>query len=249
MMPPVLPPEVVTEAFPRAIALDEFVAERSAWLRGHGFDPDEALAVTATCRDEFLAPLRAQVRVHWHRAFDFSSLAGLPLAGATGAAAVIGHAPQTGRRTEIVVFALPHIGVLSDGTVGQSLRRGRNEPTTACGSVAAAISWAAAGGSGQDPIDPDDPEQSLVRTRLMKEFPGLGGADMWTTTRLLRDLMMSDVWSLLTGLADPALVDIAVVSAVVIHGPDGRDYAQPSRTRIRCGGNRIEHPSTAAKST
>jgi len=42
--------------------LAEYLAERTRWLNAEGFHPGEALAVTASCRDELVADLRAGVR-------------------------------------------------------------------------------------------------------------------------------------------------------------------------------------------
>ncbi len=218
--------------------MDVFLATESERLRSLGFDPDQALAVTATCRDEILAPLRAGVRSHWHRAFDFSSLSGLPLAGVTGAAAVLDHTPQTGQRTQVVVFALPHIGVLSDGTVGQAMRRGRTTPTAACGSLVAAQRWAGETGSlSMDAlsIDPDDPEQSLVRQRLIREVPTLAGADLMVVTRRVRELMLRDIVELVDRVADPEATDVAVVSGVLVHATDG-DVVEAAPTWLRIAG-------------
>lgn len=229
---------VITRAFPGAVPMGRFLAQQSAWLRSSGFAPDDSLAVSATCRDEILAPLRAQVRTHWHRAFDFSSLSGLPLAGLTGVRAALGHAPQTGSRTEIVVFALPHIGLLANGTLGQAMRRGRVDPTAACGSLIAAIEQ-----TRKDPIgaiDPDDPEQSLVRARLISETPDLAGSDLVTVTRTVQALMVTDLWRLLERISDADQVDVALVSGVVVHGPEGLDFVEPGGCRLRLRGRTLD---------
>ena len=229
---------MITREFPGAAPMSQFLTRQSAWLRAQGFDPEDALAISATCRDEILAPLRAQVRTHWHRAFDFSSLSGLPLAGLTGARAALGHAPQTGDRVEMVVFALPHIGVLADGAVGQAMRRGRVDPTTACGSLVAAIEQ-----SQTDPIgsmDPDDPEQSLVRARLLAEIPDLARCDLRTVTTTVRDLMVADMWRMLRGISDTDQVDLALVSGLVVHGPDGLDFVVPGTCRVRTRGRVVD---------
>ena len=193
------------------------------------------MAVTATCRDEILAPLRASVRDHWHRAFDFSSLSGLPLAGATGAAAALSQAPIVAGRTRLVVFALPHIGVQPDGTTGQVWRRGQGEPTTACGSLMAAVQWAAeADRTRAEPtIDPQDPEQSLVRNRLLQAEPYLGDADLGAVTAVVRQLMVEELRRLFlrpwhTG------IDLAVVSGTVVHTTDG-DLVEPAPTVVAWG--------------
>ncbi|MFN8124887.1 MAG: hypothetical protein U0R64_00025 [Candidatus Nanopelagicales bacterium] len=217
------------------VPLADFLAERSRDLVEAGFDPEVCLAVTATCRDEIMAPLRAGVRAHWHRAFDFSSLTGLPLAGVTGAAAALSHAPPVADRVRLVVFAMPHVGVLPDGTPGRVWRRGQAEPTTACGALIAALEWAAATDRTREvpTIDPEDPEQSLVRNRLLQVEPYLGDTDLWRATELVRSVMSRDARALFLR-PGPHPIDLAVVSGIVVHTTDG-DLVLPAPSHVATG--------------
>ncbi len=230
------------------VPMETFLTQETRRLRDRGFDPEQALAVTATCRDEILAPLRGRVRAHWHRAFDFSSLSGLPLAGVTGASAVLDHAPQTGARAEVVIFALPHIGVLADGTVGLAMRRGRATPTSACGSLVAAMQWARSPDAALQAaaIDPSDPEQSLVRQRLLRDVPDLADADLFEVTRRLRELMVQDVRTLVDRVSSPHAADVAIVSGVLVHGPDGLDHVEPAESWTRVAGVETTLPGLPA---
>lgn len=219
------------------VPMAAFLTAETQRLRDRGFDPEQALAVTATCRDEILAPLRAGVRAHWHRAFDFSSLSGLPLAGVTGTRAVLDHVPHIGARGAVVIFALPHIGVLADGTVGQAMRRGQSVPSSACGSLVAAMQWAGSVDAGSPAsIDPVDPEQSLVRQRLITEIPGLALADLLQVTRRVRELMVHDVRTLVDLVSEPGSVDVAIVSGVLIHDPEGDDAVESFGAWTRIAG-------------
>ena len=230
----------MTSVYPDAIGLAEFLDLQSRWLSARGFDPDASLAVTAACRDEMVADLRAGVRRRWHNAFDFSSLSGLPLSGLTGMRAVLDHAPQSGPRLEVVIFALPHIGILADGTPGYSLRRGRRDPTSACGSLNAAATWAQDVRdnplAGEAPFDEMDPEQSLVRMHLLRHVPELADLDPVAVVGRVAQLMVDDLWSLVQDVTDPARVDVALVSGILVHGGDGDDSVDPSVVRIRTGG-------------
>lgn len=233
-------PDPVTRHYPAAVPLADFLARQSRWVAGHGFDPDEALAVTASCRDEIVAALRAGVRRHWDNAFDFSSLSGLPLAGVTGMQAVLGHAPVAGRRPEVVIFALPHLGILADGTPGMSLRRGRPDPTTACGSLTAAVQWAEASRGDPDaayqPVDMKDPEQSLVRTHLLRHVPDLADLDPVAVVAAVAQLQREDLWLLVERTTAPTDVDVVLVSGILIHGPEDQDFVAPQPVRVRSAG-------------
>lgn len=235
-------PDVITTAFPGAIELHDFLDAAGVALQEHGFRPGEALAVTAGCRDEIAAEYRAEVRRRWDQAFDFSTLSGLPLAGITGMRSVIDHTPHTAGHPEVVIFAMPHIGVLDDGTLGRVNRRGRSRPTTACGSITTAVRWARAvpvsdvTGDPEHPVvDPLDAEQSLVQEQLygrLGDFSKLSKRDL---IRAVADLMAYDLWRLLDAVTVPTEDDVAVVTGILVHGPDG-DYVQPVATRLRIDG-------------
>lgn len=234
------------DAYPQALPLAGAIAEQSAWLREQGFDPESALAVTASCRDELVGELRAVVRRHWHKSFDFSSLSGLPLAGITGIQAALGHAPHAGERFELVVFALPHVGILANGTAGMAVRRGRPEPSSACGSLAAARTWARAvmrnPVSLAEPIDEFDAEQALVRLRLLRRIPELADTPMLPLVDRTCTIIRDDLWTLTETVTDPAVVDVALVTGVLIHGPDGNDYVQWAERRLRVAGQTTVAP-------
>lgn len=244
-------PQVVLAAAPQALLLADAVGEQSAWLREQGFDPESALAVTASCRDELVEELRAVVRRHWHKSFDFSSLAGLPLAGVTGMQAALGHAPQAGERTQMVVFAMPHVGILADGTSGLAVRRGRPEPSSACGSLAAARAWARDvmrnPVSLAEPIDELDAEQSMVRIRLLRRIPELADIPMLPLVERTCTIMRDDLWTLTETVTNPAVVDVALLTGLLIHGPDGNDYLQWAERRLRTGGRTTVAPRITAE--
>lgn len=227
--------------------LAEYLAERTRWLNAEGFHPGEALAVTASCRDELVADLRAGVRRWWDNAFDFSSLSGLPLAGVTGMRAVLDHTPEEVRRQQVVVFAMPHVGVLPDGTFGQVMRRGRSHATTACGSLIAAAAWAedAAGDpmAAEVQIDPLDPEQSLVRARLLRSDSQFFRRSPLALAQWVAELMLVDLWRLVESFGRVQEVDVAVILAVLVNGADG-DTVLPSRSRMRRQGVVVDVPAS-----
>lgn len=236
-------PPAVLARFPGAQELHEFLDNEGDVLAARGFYRGEALAVTAACRDEIAAEYRAEIRRRWDQAFDFSTLSGLPFAGVTGINAVIDHVPHTAGHPEIVIFAMPHIGVLDDGTVGRVMRRGRSRPTTACGSLIAAARSAQIPAppvrgdcAGRPHIDPLDPEQSLVRAKLTAELGDITTLSPVELVTQVARIMTEDLWNLVSSVTVPGEDDVALVSGVLIHGPDG-DYVQPYVRRVRSGDN------------
>lgn len=248
-------PEVVRRVFPGAVEMTTYLTDQEEHLAAEGFRPGDALGVAACCRDEIVSEFRAEIRRRWNWAFDFSSLSGLPLAGVTGIRAVIDHAPHTAGNPRIVIFAMPHIGILEDGRLGRVHRRGRSRSTTACGSLIAACDWVrnnppagttgAAGVEGavlddRLRVDRNDPEQSLVRHILRHR---LGAFDRLPPARLIdavADIMVDEMWSLVDQVTVPTEDDVALISGILVHGPDG-DYVQPRVVRVRTDGHTTEH--------
>lgn len=226
--------------FPGAVSFTEFIDRQSAWLEAHGWHRGQALAVSASCRDELVACVRVGVRDRWDNAFDLSTLGGLPLAGRTGTRAIRDHAPEDGGTLQIVLFGMSHIGVLADGTPGFYVRHGHTRATTACGSLAAAAAWAA--DAAADPlgqefgIDPADPEQSLVRARLHAEDPHFYRLPADAMAVWVAGIIAADLWLHAAENTDPARVDVALVSGVLVHSPGG-DWAVPGPVRTRQGGS------------
>ncbi|MCB0914964.1 MAG: hypothetical protein H6525_07970 [Actinobacteria bacterium] len=236
-------PGSVVAIFPQAVELHEFLDQTGDVLAARGFHPGEALAVTAGCRDEIAAEYRAEIRRRWDQSFDFASLSGLPFAGVTGMRAVFDHVPHVAGHPEVVIFAMPHIGVLADGTMGRAMRRGRSRPTTACGSLLTAIQ-AARGVQPTPPpecsdrplIDPLDPEQSLVQFRLAAQFGDISTMSPVDLVRGVAELMVTELWQLLAAVTIPGEDDVALVGGILIHGPDGNDYVSPYARLIRSDG-------------
>lgn len=225
--------------FAGAVSFTEFIDRQSAWLQARGWHPGQALAVSASCRDELVACVRVGVRDRWNNAFDLSTLGGLPLAGRTGTRAIRDHAPEDAGTLQIVLFGMSHIGVLADGTPGYYVRHGNTRATTACGSLAAASAWAA--DAADDPlgqeagIDPMDPEQSLVRARLHAADPDFHRLPPDEMAIWVAGIIADDLWLHAAQNTDPARVDVALVSGVLVHAPGG-DWALPLAVRTRQSG-------------
>ena len=123
--------------FPGAVREGEFVAATRDLLSPHGFTPDNTLACVAVCRDEIAGHLVGDVEQAWGPSFSLASLAGMVTAGRSGIRAAIHHGPIDGGRQHLIIYAMPHVAIGEDGTVGQVLRPGVPHPSTACGALVA----------------------------------------------------------------------------------------------------------------
>ncbi len=205
-------------AYAGALPVADFLVWTSTALAPHGFRSPTSLPLVSVCRDELMFSFVDAVTAEWGHCFDMSSLAGLPLLGRTGVTAALGHAPDSGGRHRLVVFAFPHIGLDADGTVGAVHRPGVPGTTAACGAVDVARTALRRGVSGVV-LDPHDVEESVLVARLHGVLGDAPVPGLVEVTELVRAAAVEELTLLLTGLStDRVRVDVALLSGVVVHG-------------------------------
>lgn len=208
--------------YPGAVGAADF-ADWTQWaLARVGFRPTNALALIGVCRDELMLGFEAEVTRVWGPAFDLASLGGMIFLGRTGISAALGHVPGEDGRHRFVAFCFPHIGIDEDGAVGRVRRRGMYAASSACGALAA-FREQLTGGRLDLGLDPGDPEMSLLRLRMLSALRYGDVPDLVAMTEVARQVALSDVQALVSGIEDDAPVDVAYLSGVVVHTPDGRD--------------------------
>ena len=222
---------------------DALLARSTTELEKLGFTGPNTLACVAVCRDELCQPLVAKIHAQWGEAFNLASLGGLFFAGSTGLHAALHHAPDEDGSARLAFFAFVHMAIDEQGEFGRVCRPGRATPTRACGALAAFHDELARGGR-EFKLDPQDPEQSLLKQRLARELPLGETPSFWTLTRRAQraaqaDLEAAIVWAL------PPDCDFALVSGVQLHTCAG-GYLAPVAAYARVKGQRIVVPLGAS---
>lgn len=212
--------------FPGAVAETEFVRATASALEPIGFDRKSTLPCVATCRDELCQSLVEAVGARWSVPFVLSGLAGLILAGKSGFAAALSHAPDAGGRERYLFVAAPHVAIGAGGEPGLCRRPGRSGTTAACGALAAVLGELEAGSLGSFD-DPDDVELSRLRQRVGKPAGESGVADLFALTSTAHDVIRAELESSLAEVVDTARIDYAVATGVQIHGPAGETLFWP----------------------
>lgn len=232
--------DVVQSHFPGSLPEKHFVRRAAVTLiRQHGFTPANTLACVGVCRDELCRSLFDEVEKMWGEAFDVSSLAGILTLGRTGFAAAQAHAPLVQGRCRYVFFLFSHIGISAAGDLGVAMRPGREQPSAACGALVALLesheSQQRVGG-----IDWLDPEQSYLRSRLMR-IRDLGDTrDLVELTKATHRASVEDLGTLMAGAVDHHREDYAVVAGIQVHGPDGLSLTWPGACHVVVQGTRSE---------
>jgi hypothetical protein len=223
------------------VAVDDFITWSEWALARVGFRPSNCLPVVAVCRDELMAGFVQAVTNVWGRPFEAGSLAGLVFLGRTGMQAALGHVPGEDGRHRFVVFCFPHIGVDDDGTIGRVQRRGMYRASSACGALASFRAQLLAG-EHQVGVDPDDVEQSLLRRRLLEAIDTDANPSLPELTELARRASVDDIARFIDLARGAEPVDVAFVSGVVVHLPDGIDHVADVRADVMIDGSTVTLP-------
>ena len=156
----------LNEAYPKALAFEEFSEALKAKLTQRGFTPENTLFASGFCRDE-INTFALDLLIHfWGEDFFLGGLAGFPSAGATGLGACISHVPDDGKL--LVVYG-PHIGISETGEIGKVNRPGLNKESSTCGALAAILGKVNANRSYHSENDPLDLEQSALEDILIDQ--------------------------------------------------------------------------------
>ncbi|MCL1593604.1 MAG: hypothetical protein M3132_04535 [Actinomycetia bacterium] len=233
--------ETLEENFPGAVSKDSYLASTYQSLSAEGFSRDNTLPCVALCRDEIAGPLVRGVERYWGHTFSLVSLAGMVTAGRTGISAAMAHAPTFAGRQHVVVYAMPHIAIAADGTIGQVERSGLTGTSAACGALSLFRDGLL---EGRVDIETDrlDAEQSLLSHRLLTlipygDIPGLVELTMLTAQAIEDDLraIVADLLEIARS-QDVSTPDHALFTGVQIHGPDATNYVWPKSAHIVIGG-------------
>ena len=232
--------EAVARHFPGTIPLSPFMRRAAVSLiQDHGFSPSNSLACVGVCRDELCRPLTDEVESIWGESFDFDSLAGILTIGKTGFAAARQHAPVVNGRCRYLFFLFAHIGISASGEIGKVSRPGQTQATTACGALAA-LQQSLQKGQTVTRIEWEDPEQSLLHLR-MKRVPNLSSVpDLMELTRAAQQASVEDLSRLVGSALDPRRDDHALISGILIHGPDRAQFVWRGDSHIVVAGRRSE---------
>ena len=214
------------EHFPGARPEAVYVGDVYERLFDLGFDEHTAIACVTTCRDELTQPTVSKIQAAYGSAFNFSSLAGMLYIGQTGFGAAVGHAPRVEGKSRYVFFVLPHIGLDENGQVGVCRRQGQDQTSKACGALVALCQELTQGPPDLS-LDPNDLEQSLLRRALVPQLAADGAKDLITLTRLALRTILRDLEALIAANLEPHHHDYAVVTGLLVHGPDDRDFVMP----------------------
>jgi len=220
------------ELYPGAMPYEEAIVSVSSLLRDKGFTEHNAIALVSCCRDESMKPFQNAINLLWGDSFNISSLAGSVTCGKTGFLAAMHHSPVDDQGLErYVIFSGPHIAISADGEVGKLARVGRSKVSSACGALIAFQGELANGKVSVAP-DPTDLEQTHLKQTLLSYLQYGQTPSLEEITGFTRQAACDAVRGILKAVEDVKQAEHAIVSGILIHGPNGSHYFWPGTVEV-----------------
>jgi hypothetical protein len=151
-----------------------------------------------------------------------------------------------------VIYAMAHIAIDAEGTIGLLERPGIPEPSSACGALVAFRNELREGALEVE-FDRYEAEQALLKHRLLPLIKYGTVPDLVDLTKLTVTAIEDDLREIILSLArewretDQAMpVDAAMFSGIQIHGPDGANFVWPLSVHIQVGGDLSDYGFTSA---
>jgi len=228
---------VLQSYFDKVYTEIDFIKKTYAVFKEHGFDADNTIAAACICRDEISQYLSSVIKHMWGEAFNLSSLAAMFTAGKTGLKAALHHSPVIDGKERYVFYAVPHIAIGADGQLGVCRRKGREEESVACGALSA-FQQEMVKGKIDVFFHREDVEQSLLKTRLLKEIPYGHVPDLLELTKIAQIAIQTDIENVLEMVIQKDICDYGLVSGIQIHGPEA-NYVWPAACYAVVNGEKI----------
>lgn len=214
--------EALQREFPGSIEYQQFLFLSASILGHKNFNRNSTIALVSQCRDELTKPFIDCVEKHWGLPFCLSSLAGAVLCGKTALRAGIHHAPTNEDGIDRFLFlAGPHIAISGKGVVGEVMREGRSTPSSACGSLSAVLSELRERNVKCLP-DGHDKEQERIKEMLVDSLRWGEVPSLSQLTKKAREGIEQSLKDIVAMTVDPINSHYAVITGVLIHGPDQR---------------------------
>jgi len=218
--------EALNTLFPGAVDEQTFIDSMSRVLYDKGFNPDSAINLVSTCRDEICRPFTEKLDGKWGEHFSISSLGGMVFCGTTGFGAGMAHSPQVGGKERYAFWAGPHIAFGTAGEVGQIYRAGRAGISNACGALIA-LNGQIASGKLDTQLNPTDTEMSLLRQAVLSKLSYGQQPNLVGITYAAHDVIKEQVEMTAEKAASKEASEYVIISGVQIHGALGYNYWWP----------------------
>jgi len=228
----------LTELFPGTVDEGKFIEAMTKVVFKEGFNPNTAINLVSTCRDEICRPFTLKLDSLWGESFNIAALGGFVFCGKTGFGAGMAHSPQEDGKERYIFWVGPHIAVAADGPVGSIYRIGRDDPSSACGALIA-LNGQIAGAKLDVGLDPTDTEMSLLRQEVIGRLSYGQKPNLVGITYAAHDCIVDQVQRT-AKIAAPATSEYIIISGIQVHGALGKNYWWPGSITKYSGGQETD---------
>lgn len=228
--------ELIRSTFPGALSNKDLEIRVVSTLAARGFTAANTLLATSLCCDELARRLEDDFVAVYGNNFNLGGLAGFSFAGLTGFENMALHTPDDG--SSLIVFG-PHVGLSTEGVLGQVERSGVYQVETCCTSAIAAFNYLQ--GITNDGVNDGgsftDFEQGAVQSLLEPHVATLQNSQdaMLELPYLLYDLQDNLLYDIIEKGMNAGLVknNIALLGGIQINtAPQALDYFLPLRFEL-----------------
>uniref|UniRef100_A0A061SLV5 Low-co2 inducible protein n=1 Tax=Tetraselmis sp. GSL018 TaxID=582737 RepID=A0A061SLV5_9CHLO len=249
--------QVVQKHFPGALSADDFLFRLEVALNAFGFNGQNTIGVVNLCRDESTNIFRNKLEGIFPLLFNVHGLGGGVTCGVTGLKAGLSHSPVSNSgRKKYIFLSCVHIGIDSQGGVGNIARPGQKHMSSACGAMIGALGQFKTEGiaeyaKGTGMHNPLDPEFSIFKQslalRLQQENQNVDSVDLVELTKVADRQISSELEGLIQQAVDPSEADYAIVTGIQVHSTGlefdndepNLEYVTPSTVSVVVKGERV----------
>mmetsp|Transcript_22805 Transcript_22805/g.54572 ORF Transcript_22805/g.54572 Transcript_22805/m.54572 type:complete len:407 (-) Transcript_22805:175-1395(-) len=250
--------KTIQDHFPGSLSVDDFLFRVEMALSAFGFDGENSIALVNLCRDEATNVFRNKIEEIYPLMFNITGLGGGVTCGVTGLKAGLSHAPESpSGKKRYIFFACPHIGIDSNGGIGNIARPGQSKISCACGAMAGALGQFKADGleafvekpGVHTPLDPEFSilKQSLAR-RIMQESKKVDELDLVELTKIGDRTITAELERLVQKAVNPEEADYAIITGVQIHNTGmefdndepNLEFIAPNTVSVIINGERVD---------
>lgn len=220
--------QTVQNVFPGADFVDVFTFNVQNALASPeiGIQPSDAIAICGLSRDASTNAFQAYIDSYFGASFNAHGLGGLWNMGQIGMKGAFSHSPLVNGKERYVFFAMPHIAINANGTVGEISRPGRSG-SSACGALIECMNAlkSTKNSDWKSLISPDswkadaNPEFTTLLSKLARRMRGTPAEriDLISVTKETLGLIEDDLNKLIRNTVDTKKADYAVVTGIQVH--------------------------------
>lgn len=212
--------ELIRRYYPNATTTGEAIHSIINYIETElDIDSNQVLLADSICSDDVNSIQYPTEASEFLGPFKLGGLDGFPFTGLTGMAAFASHVPDEGA---VFIYYGPHIGVSSDGVVGEISRHGQRKPSSCCGAAKGALKKLTDGTLTEDEVREMDFQMSTIEQILYRQKERVLNAEspIYEATEVIYEAIDARIQELVAQTTYPCKYAILMGGILVNGDPD-----------------------------